>query len=45
MNKDPQVFLRHILESINLIEDNLLELPEENFLKNIPVQDAVIRRL
>lgn len=45
MNKDPQVFLKHILESINLIEDNLLELSEEDFLKNIPVQDAIIRRL
>lgn len=45
MNKDPQVFLKHILESVNIIEDGISKLSEEDFLKNIPAQDAIIRRL
>jgi len=45
MNKDPQVFLKHILESINLIEKNINDLPEKEFFNNIQIQDAIIRRL
>lgn len=45
MNKEPQVFLKHILESINLIEDNVSGMSQEKFLENTPIQDAVMRRL
>lgn len=45
MKKDPQVFLKHILESIEWIEKDTKDLSEKDFLENIPMQDAVIRRL
>lgn len=45
MKKDPQVFLKHILESVEWIEQDTLNLSKEQFLKNVPIQDAVIRRL
>lgn len=45
MNKNPQVFLKHILESIGWIENNVKGVSKEEFLTNVPVQDAVIRRM
>lgn len=45
MRKDPQVFLRHILESIDWIEKDTKDLSKEEFLQNVPIQDAVVRRL
>jgi len=45
MNKDPKIFLRHILESIEWIEKDMRDLSEDGFLKNVPIQDAVVRRL
>lgn len=45
MRKDPQVFLRHILESIDWIEKDTMDLSKEEFLQNVPIQDAVVRRL
>lgn len=45
MKKDPTVFLKHILECIELIEEYSNNLSKEKFLKNIEVQDAIIRRL
>lgn len=47
MRKDPQVFLKHILESIEWIEKETKNLSKDKFinLANVPIQDAVIRRL
>lgn len=45
MKKNPQVFLRHILESIKWIENDVENLSEEEFLANVPIQDAVVRRI
>lgn len=45
MEKDPEVFLKHILESIEWIEKDTAGLSKENFFENVPMQDAVIRRI
>jgi len=45
MKKDPQIFLRHILGSIEEIEEFLAGFSEEDFSRDIKTQDAVIRRL
>lgn len=45
MIKDPQIFLKHILESIIWIEKDVKGLSKEEFLANVPIQDAVIRRI
>lgn len=45
MNKNPQVFLKHILESIEWIEKETKGLSKDKFIKDIPTQDATIRRL
>jgi len=43
--KDPIIFLKHILESIEAIEKYSKNLSEEAFLKSSEKQDATIRRL
>lgn len=45
MNKDATVFLKHILDSINLIEKYTEGLTEEQFLQSTEKQDVVTRRL
>ncbi len=45
MKKDPQVFIGHIIESIELIEQYSEKLTTSKFKKNIALQDAIIRRL
>lgn len=45
MKKDDTVFLKHILESIEWIEKDTKGLAESQFLQNVPIQDAVLRRL
>lgn len=45
MAKDNNVFLKHILESIKIIESLLLEISFDDFKKNITLQDATIRRM
>jgi len=45
MKKDPTIFLKHILESIEHIDSYIKGLDEEDFLKSEEKQDAVIRRL
>ncbi|MEK6901240.1 MAG: HepT-like ribonuclease domain-containing protein, partial [Nanoarchaeota archaeon] len=45
MNKDATIFLKHILESINLIEKYTENITEEQFLKSVEKQDLVTRRL
>ena len=45
MNKNVNVFIEHILESILLIESYTSNLSKEEFLKSRQIQDAVVRRL
>ena len=45
MKKDFLIFLKHILESIELIEDYVKDTTEKGFLSNPQQQDAVIRRI
>lgn len=45
MNKDPKIFLRHIIESIEWIEAYSKNLTKEDFFKSQQVQDALIRRV
>ena len=45
MNKDPEIFIKHILESIEEIENHTKEISKAEFLKSTLVQDASIRRL
>lgn len=46
-SNDPQVFLEHIIDSINHIERYIKDLNKRSFLefKNETIQDAVVRRI
>ncbi|MCD6331358.1 MAG: DUF86 domain-containing protein [Thermoplasmata archaeon] len=45
MKKDDTVFLRHMLDAINLIEEYLKDRNYEEFKNNRMLQDAVIREI
>lgn len=45
MDKDPKVYLEHILESINFIDNYSLGKTLDAFLSSTKEQDAIIRRL
>lgn len=45
MNKDISIFLKHILESIELLEKYMEGVTEEQFLHSSEKQDLAIRRL
>jgi len=45
MNKDPIIFIKHIMESIEHIESYSEGISKNNFLEDEKLQDAVIRRL
>jgi len=45
VKKDTGIFLKHILESIEWIQEFTFELDRKGFLDSVQVQDAVIRRL
>jgi uncharacterized protein with HEPN domain len=45
VKKDPKVFINHILESIQLIEEYSQNISATEFHSNRVVQDAIIRRL
>lgn len=45
MRKNVTVFIRHILESISLIELYTAGISREEFLRSRQIQDAVVRRL
>jgi len=45
MKKDTKIFLEHILESINLIEEYMQDKTKTEFLETKQLQDAVIRRI
>jgi len=40
-----KIFLKHILESIKIIEETLKGVSEEQYSQDITIQDAVIRRM
>lgn len=45
MKKDMEVFLKHIAESVEKIEEFTRGLDKDEFKKSVIVQDAVMRRL
>lgn len=45
MKKDPEVFIGHIIDSIDLIEQYAENLTPDKFKENMAMQDAIIRRL
>ena len=45
MNKDPLIFIEHILESIEKIDIFMKNINEEKFNSDVKLQDAVIRRI
>jgi len=45
MKKDDRVYLRHIIDAINLIEKYLENVNCDEFMKNHMIQDAVIREI
>lgn len=45
MTKDYLIFIKHILESIAIVERHIKGVDKKEFLANIEKQDAVIRRI
>jgi len=45
MNKDPKIFIEHILECIERIEEYTKEITKEEFFDTVQIQDAVMRRI
>ncbi|MSQ14382.1 MAG: DUF86 domain-containing protein [Dehalococcoidia bacterium] len=45
MKKDPVIFLKHILESIQDVERYIGDASQDDFNNNKEKQDAVVRRL
>jgi len=45
MKKDPKVFIEHILECIELIENYIKKTTKNEFFKSKQLQDAVMRRI
>ncbi len=45
MKKDPEIFLKHVHDSILLIEEYSKGVTQAEFLKDQSLQDAIIRRL
>ncbi len=45
MKKNVNIFLEHILEAINLIEEYINNKEKSDFLKSKQLQDSVIRRI
>jgi len=45
MKKNPSTFIVHIIDSINLIEEYLLDKTKDDFQESLPLQDMTMRRL
>ncbi|MFH0701387.1 MAG: DUF86 domain-containing protein [Candidatus Woesearchaeota archaeon] len=45
MNKEPRIFLEHIMEAVNLVESFTRNGPKEKFFKDKLVQSGVIRQM
>ena len=45
MKKDPETFINHILECIDLIEKYTKDYTKRSFMNNVQLQDSIIRRI
>ena len=45
MKKDPRIFIEHVLECIELIEEYVKGVTKDEFFRSTQIQDAVIRRI
>ncbi len=45
MTRDIEIFIEHILESINKIEEYSKSLSKEKLIKDSIIQDAIVRRI
>jgi uncharacterized protein with HEPN domain len=45
MKKDPRIFVEHILECIERIEEYVGGVTKDEFFRSTQIQDAVIRRI
>jgi uncharacterized protein with HEPN domain len=45
MKKEPEIFLDHILECIERIQQYTTDVSKEEFIDSIQLQDSVIRRI
>lgn len=45
MKKDPKIFLEHILQCIERIEEYVEGITKKQFLESVQLQDSVIRRI
>lgn len=45
MKKDPKIFIQHIIDSIEKIEEYIKNMSKQEFLNSSQTQDAVIRRI
>ena len=45
MNKDPKIFIEHILQCIEHLEQYLKGITKKEFLVSVQLQDSVIRRI
>lgn len=45
MDRDYKIFLEHIVESINYVQDFLKGVEKDEFDSSIKLQDAVVRRI
>lgn len=45
MRKDPLIFVKHILECIDIVEGYIKDLSEGGFMASREKQDAVMRRI
>ena len=45
MKKDPKIFIEHILECIERIEEYVKRTTKDKFSESVQLQDAVVRRI
>jgi len=45
MKKDPKIFIEHVLECINRIEEYVEGVTKDEFFMSTQLQDAIIRRI
>jgi len=45
VKKDPRIFIEHVLECIELIEEYVKGVTKDEFFRSTQIQDAVIRRI
>ena len=45
MKKDPEIFLKHIMECIGVVKEYTKKVSRDDFLNDQRLQDAVTRRI